>query len=419
MTRGDLPDVVAVAAADHVPLVASDGEPTVERVTAQLRTPHRRHGRRPGCGWSRSTAARWASCQDYRIARLPRVRRAHARTRTRSASTTRSASRTWVGRGFGVRHAVGLDGASAPRRYRDATAYFAAPDHRNEASLRVLDKVGFVRGHLVRRAAAPTAPPAPWSAARSTSARVVGPTDAGRVRHDARHERRCPAASRSRRPARASNRRRARASTATRRPARRRWPRWATSWPTCRSGSSRRGRARARGAACCWCCRAWTPPARAACCATRSGLIDPQGVADHLVQGADRGGARPRLPVADQAGAARSRVRRRLRPLPLRGRADRPGPRAGADPRRSSAATTRSTSSRPGWPTRAPRSSSACCTSPPTSRRSGCWPGSTTRRSTGSSTPATSTSAALWPDVPRRPTRSRSSAPTPRSRRGT
>ena len=29
---------------------------------------------------------------------------------------------------------------------RDATAYFAAPDHRNAASLRVLEKVGFVRG---------------------------------------------------------------------------------------------------------------------------------------------------------------------------------------------------------------------------------------------------------------------------------
>ena len=26
------------------------------------------------------------------------------------------------------------------------TTYFAAPDHRNAASLRVLDKVGFVRG---------------------------------------------------------------------------------------------------------------------------------------------------------------------------------------------------------------------------------------------------------------------------------
>ena len=35
---------------------------------------------------------------------------------------------------------------TAQRRYRDVTTYFAAPDHRNEASLRVLDKVGFERG---------------------------------------------------------------------------------------------------------------------------------------------------------------------------------------------------------------------------------------------------------------------------------
>jgi RimJ/RimL family protein N-acetyltransferase len=34
----------------------------------------------------------------------------------------------------------------ARRRFPDATAYFAAPDHLNAASLRVLDKAGFERG---------------------------------------------------------------------------------------------------------------------------------------------------------------------------------------------------------------------------------------------------------------------------------
>jgi RimJ/RimL family protein N-acetyltransferase len=34
----------------------------------------------------------------------------------------------------------------ARHRFPDAPSYFAAPDHRNEASLRVLDKAGFVRG---------------------------------------------------------------------------------------------------------------------------------------------------------------------------------------------------------------------------------------------------------------------------------
>ena len=54
----------------------------------------------------------------------------------------------------------------------------------------------------------------------------------------------------------------------------------------------------------------------------------------------------------------------------------------------------------------------------PTSRRSGCSRGWTTRRSTGSSTPATSTSGRGGPTTGR-PTRSRWSAPTPRSRPGT
>ena len=35
---------------------------------------------------------------------------------------------------------------SARRRYGDVTTFFAAPDHRNAASLRVLAKLGFVEG---------------------------------------------------------------------------------------------------------------------------------------------------------------------------------------------------------------------------------------------------------------------------------
>jgi aminoglycoside 6'-N-acetyltransferase len=50
-----------------------------------------------------------------------------------------------VGQGVGTSMLwMWLQGAR--RRYRDATTCFAAPDHRNEASLRLLDKVGFERG---------------------------------------------------------------------------------------------------------------------------------------------------------------------------------------------------------------------------------------------------------------------------------
>ena len=64
----------------------------------------------------------------------------------------------------------------------------------------------------------------------------------------------------------------------------------------------RRGHDRRPRAGCCWCCRAWTPPARAASSAHAVGLVDPQGVQHHVVQGADRRGAAPRLPLADRAG---------------------------------------------------------------------------------------------------------------------
>ena len=59
------------------------------------------------------------------------------------------------------------------------------------------------------------------------------------------------------------------------------------------------------------------------------GLVDPQGVRITSFKAAHRGGARPRLPLADPQGAPRGGLHRRLRPVPLRGRPDRTRPRAG------------------------------------------------------------------------------------------
>ena len=59
----------------------------------------------------------------------------------------------WAGRGLGAR-LLWAWMQDAHRRFPDATSYFAAPDHANAASLRILDKAGFTAGHLVRRAAA-------------------------------------------------------------------------------------------------------------------------------------------------------------------------------------------------------------------------------------------------------------------------
>ena len=59
------------------------------------------------------------------------------------------------------------------------------------------------------------------------------------------------------------------------------------------------------------------------------GLVNPQGVQITLVQEADAGRAAAPLPVADPPGGAPTRDDRHLRPVALRGRADRPGAPAG------------------------------------------------------------------------------------------
>jgi aminoglycoside 6'-N-acetyltransferase len=51
----------------------------------------------------------------------------------------------WVGRGLGVRMLWAWM-LRARRRFPGAASYFAAPDHRNAASLRILAKAGFSEG---------------------------------------------------------------------------------------------------------------------------------------------------------------------------------------------------------------------------------------------------------------------------------
>ena len=84
--------------------------------------------------------------------RLPRVRRCWPRTPRRSASTTRSAIRPWVGRGLGVRMLWAWM-LRARHRFPDATTYFAAPDHRNAAVAADPRQGRLHRGAVVRRAA--------------------------------------------------------------------------------------------------------------------------------------------------------------------------------------------------------------------------------------------------------------------------
>ena len=53
---------------------------------------------------------------------------------------------SWVGRGIGTRVLWTFLREVVRPDYPDATTYAACPDHRNGASLRVLEKLGFVQG---------------------------------------------------------------------------------------------------------------------------------------------------------------------------------------------------------------------------------------------------------------------------------
>jgi aminoglycoside 6'-N-acetyltransferase len=144
MTRGDLGDLTRWLGADHVRRwYAAHGEPTPERVTR--RYGPRIDGMEPTRMWVVEVNGRSVGfCQDYRLRDHPDF-----------AALTPDPDAVGVDYAIGEPHLVGCGVGtamlwvwlgSALRRYRDVTTYFAAPDHRNGASLRVLQKVGFVPG---------------------------------------------------------------------------------------------------------------------------------------------------------------------------------------------------------------------------------------------------------------------------------
>lgn len=144
MTRGDLGDVARWLATDHVSRwFAGDDEPTAERVAA--RYGPRIDGMEPTRMWVVEVNGRSVGfCQDYRLRDHPDY-----------AALTPDPEAVGVDYAIGEPHLIGRGVgtamlwawlAGAHRRYRDVATYIAAPDHRNEASLRMLEKVGFVRG---------------------------------------------------------------------------------------------------------------------------------------------------------------------------------------------------------------------------------------------------------------------------------
>ena len=144
MTRGDLPIVARWRAAPHVARWwRSDGPPTLDGVTERYGAVI--DGTTPTRMWVVEANGRSIGfVQDYRIADYPEYALL-APHRGAVGCDYAIGESEWVGRGLGVR-VLWAWMQRALRRFPDAPTFFAAPDHRNEPSLRVLDKAGFERG---------------------------------------------------------------------------------------------------------------------------------------------------------------------------------------------------------------------------------------------------------------------------------
>ena len=144
MSHGDLPLLARWLAAPHVRRWwHAGGEPTPERVAATYGP--RIDGATPTRLWVVEVNGRSIGfVQDYRIREHPEFA---LLTPNPDAIGLDYAigEPEWAGRGLGAR-VLWTWMLRAARRFPDAEEFFAAPDHRNAASLRVLDKVGFTRG---------------------------------------------------------------------------------------------------------------------------------------------------------------------------------------------------------------------------------------------------------------------------------
>lgn len=143
MTRGDLPDVTRWRQTDHLHRWwASDGEPTSERVAEQYGASI--DGMTPTRMWIAEVNGRSVGfLQDYRIGDYPEY--AVLGPDPDAIGVDYALAEEWSGRGLGVR-VLWAWMVRARRRFPAASAFFAAPDHRNAASLRMLAKAGFEEG---------------------------------------------------------------------------------------------------------------------------------------------------------------------------------------------------------------------------------------------------------------------------------
>lgn len=144
MTRGDLPLVTHWRGQPHVRRWwDDDGEPSVAGVTRAYGANI--DGMTPTRMWVVEINGRSLGfVQDYLIRDYPEFA---LLTPDPDAVGVDYAigDPDWIGRGLGVRM-IWAWMLRSRQRFGAAASFFSAPDHRNEASLRMLEKAGFVRG---------------------------------------------------------------------------------------------------------------------------------------------------------------------------------------------------------------------------------------------------------------------------------
>jgi aminoglycoside 6'-N-acetyltransferase len=144
MTRGDLEDVVTWRSDPEVVRWWTPGELT-DRATIEAKYAERVDGLSPTRMWVVEVNGRSVGfVQDYRIGDYPDYSVLGPPPEAVGVDYA-IGSDQWRGKGLGQR-VLWAWMQRARTRFPDATAYFAAPDHRNAASVRILRKAGFTEG---------------------------------------------------------------------------------------------------------------------------------------------------------------------------------------------------------------------------------------------------------------------------------
>ena len=144
MTRGDLQDVVVWRSDPEVIRWWTPGELT-DRATIEAKYAERVDGLSPTRMWVVEINGRSVGfVQDYRIGDYPDYALLGPDPDAIGIDYL-IGEPAWVGQGLGTRMLWAWM-SRARDRFADASAYFAAPDHRNAASRRILLKAGFTEG---------------------------------------------------------------------------------------------------------------------------------------------------------------------------------------------------------------------------------------------------------------------------------